>query len=207
QSKIDSSTTSLNRIDFTPLPNSGEEVARAVQIWGGQYLLGTDATEKTFRDLAGDYRVIHMATHGVANFTAGNYSYLAFTEVPDDAENELLYVSELYNLKLNADLVILSACETGTGELKHGEGVISLARAFASAGAKSMVTSLWIADDAATKNIMIDFHSNLKKGDSIDQALTKAKLNYMKSSRSTASSHPFFWAGFIPVGDMKALRN
>lgn len=195
----------VNRKSFRDLPNSGEEAITASKLWKGDYFVNKDATEERFNHLAGDYRILHLPTHGVADHRVGDYSYLAFTEVQDSVENELLYVRDLYNLQLNADLVILSACETGVGELQRGEGIISLARAFAYAGAKSMVTSLWVANDTSTKELMTEFHKQLRKGKTKDVALQAAKLEYL-DKRPGNEAHPYFWAAFIAIGDMSKIK-
>jgi len=136
----------------------------------------------------------------------GEFSYIAFQNEADSTavNNSRLYVNELYNLELNADLVVLSACETGLGELKRGEGVISLARGFTYAGAKSTLTSLWSVNDAQTTKLMESFYTNLKDGMTKDKALRKAKLDYLNNENLNA---PYFWAGFIPAGDMSAISS
>lgn len=194
------------RKDLSPLQNSGEEVYRINKLWKGDVLTGTNATEATFTERAGNYRILHLATHGRADERVGDYSFLAFSEIKDSVENELLYVRDLYNLQLNADLVVLSACETGLGKLSRGEGIISLARAFAYAGAKSIFTTLWSVDDAKTKDLMVDFYRKLKKGLTKDAALRQAKLDYLESHANPADAHPFYWAGFAPIGDMKPVH-
>ncbi|MEZ5058805.1 MAG: CHAT domain-containing protein [Saprospiraceae bacterium] len=194
----------VSRKDFTALPASGEEVSTISKLLKGAYFVNADATEERFNQEAGNYKIIHLSTHGVADSRVGDYSYLAFAEILDSIENELLYVRDLYNIQLNADLVVLSACETGVGKLQKGEGIISLARAFAYAGAKSIVTTLWTVNDSTTKNLMQAFYSGLKKGQTKDKALQNAKLALMKKGDEKA--HPFFWAGFIPVGDMTPIK-
>ncbi|MEZ4935714.1 MAG: CHAT domain-containing protein [Saprospiraceae bacterium] len=184
------------------MPASGEEVKAASLFWNGDYYLNADATEDRFNEVAGNYRIVHLSTHGVADSRSGDYSYLAFAEQKDSLENEFLYVRDLYNIQLNADLVTLSACETAAGELQRGEGIISLARAFAYAGAKSILTTLWVADDSATRDLMKVFYQQLKNGEAKDRALQKAKQELLGNGRF---AHPFFWAGFVPVGDMQAL--
>lgn len=188
-----------------PLPHSGEETYRSANIMGGQSLVGAEATEARFIKMAGQARILHLATHGQANDRAGDYCFLAFEERKDSLENELLYARDIYNLQLNADLVTLSACETGIGELQGGEGIISLARAFAYAGAKSIVTSLWSVSDAKTKDLMVDFYKNLRRGALKDEALRQAKLDYLKRNKGQAA-HPFFWASFVGIGDMAPVR-
>ncbi len=174
------------------------EVAAIQAELGGTALTGPDATEAQFMQQAGDYRILHLSTHGEADDEAGDYSYLAFTEQDDSLENEFLFNRELYNLRLNADLVVLSACKTGVGELKRGEGVISLTRGFAYAGAKSIVTSLWAVEETPTKMLMEQFYGNLKAGMSKDSALLEAKRAMLQSNYP----EPFYWAAFVPVGDM-----
>ena len=195
----------VTRKEFNNLPSSGEEVAAASKLWNGDYFLNQDATEDRFNEVAGDYRIIHLSTHGKADPRVGDYSYLAFAEQKDSIENEYLYVRDLYNLQLNADLVILSACETATGELQRGEGIISLARAFAYAGAKSILTTLWVVDDAATKDLTKEFYVELKKGKTKDRALHLAKRSHLKKNKNSRK-HPFFWAAMIAVGDMSAIQ-
>ncbi|MEL7220645.1 MAG: CHAT domain-containing tetratricopeptide repeat protein [Bacteroidota bacterium] len=200
----DSPAGDTRRNGFDPLPNSGVEAAEVAGIWSGDYWLGKDATEDRFVEVAADYRILHLSTHGQADSRSGDYSFLVFAELADSLENELLYVRDLYNLQINADLVVLSACETAIGELQKGEGIISLNRAFAYAGAKSIVTTLWVADDNATKTLMIDFHQFLEVGQPKEEALRQAKLRYLQTQVGRMS-HPFFWSGFIAAGDMRPL--
>jgi CHAT domain-containing protein/Tfp pilus assembly protein PilF len=187
------------------LKYSGEEVFKAQKLMGGESILDKKATKKTFEETASNYRIIHLATHGKANDKAGDYCFLAFTEQKDSIDNELLYVRDIYNLSLNADLVVLSACETGIGELKRGEGIVSLARAFAYSGAKSMVTSLWSVNDKSTMQIMENFYRNLRKGQTKNYALWKAKQDYWEKAKGEFA-HPFYWSSFIPIGDMKPVK-
>ncbi|HRI58597.1 MAG TPA: CHAT domain-containing protein [Saprospiraceae bacterium] len=193
------------RKDLQPLPHSGEEVYKAAKLMGGKYLTGKAASEANFRAKAPEARILHLATHARANAKTGDYSFLVFADQKDSAENEILYARDIYNLQLNADLVVLSACETGLGELQSSEGVISLARAFAYAGAKSIVTSLWSVSDSKTKDLMIDFYKNLRKGMLKDDALRQAKLDFLKRNRGQAA-HPFYWAGFVGIGNMEKVK-
>ncbi|MCB0522537.1 MAG: CHAT domain-containing protein [Saprospiraceae bacterium] len=183
---------------LSPLQYNVPEVEGIQRRIGGNLQIGQNATEQAFTDKAQDYRILHLSTHGMANDQVGDYSFLAFTEIPDSIENERLYNRELYNLRLNADLVVLSACETGIGELQRGEGIISLARGFSYAGAKSIVTTLWSVSEKPTMDLMESFYKYLQNGMAKDAALRQAKLDLLQSS----TPEPFFWAGFIPIGDM-----
>jgi CHAT domain-containing protein/Tfp pilus assembly protein PilF len=178
------------------------EVTNLQKLVGGDILTNADATEEAFRNAAPDYKILHLSTHGKANDKAGDYSFLAFYELKDSIENEWLYNRELYDLELNADMVVLSACETGIGELQRGEGIISLARGFSYAGAKSIITSLWSVDDAEAPVLMNSFYTYLKDGLSKDAALRQAKLDYIQTSTKPA---PYYWATFIPIGDMSPI--
>ncbi len=179
------------------------EVKDLQSIMGGDLLIDSLATENAFVQKASDYRILHLSTHGKANDQEGDYSFLAFYEKEDSLENEWLYNRELYELDLNADMVVLSACETGIGELQRGEGIISLARGFSYAGAKSIITSLWSVNDQQTPELMKSFYAYLQKGESKDSALRKAKLDYLAKS---TNPEPYFWASFISIGDMSPIE-
>lgn len=163
-------------------------MAAAQKLLGGDVFSDTSATEKRFNEVAGNYRILHLSTHGKADDRVGDYSYLVFSPQKDAIENELLYCRDIYNLSLNADLVVLSACETGIGKLRRGEGIISLARAFAYAGAKSIVNSLWSVNDASTQELMVGFYKGLKKGDTKSQALAQAKRRFLEEPSAAEKS-------------------
>lgn len=194
-----------NRSGLSALMYNVPEVQEVQDLWGGVIYTKNAATEAQFLATAETAQIIHLSTHGKANDTIGDYSFLAFTEIPDDNENEFLYVKDLYHLNLEADMVVLSACETGLGELQEGEGILSLANGFAQAGAKSIITTLWVVNDAQTKNIMVDFYKNLKEGQAKDEALRQAKLQQLEKGLNVYA-HPFYWAGFVGFGDMKSIR-
>ncbi len=195
---------SASRATLDTLRHSGEEIYGIQKIAGGDVFFRKEATETQFTRLARDYKFIHLATHGKANDKVGDYSFLVFTEQKDGIENELLYVRDLFNLQLNAEMVVLSACETGIGELQKGEGIISLARGFTYAGTKSIITSLWRVNDASTKELMVGFYKHLKAGETKDKALQLAKLDYLKTA-THGKAHPYYWSGFIGIGDMRGI--
>ncbi len=190
----------LRSDDLAPLSNNIPEVEALMQHCQGTTLIDKQATKEQFLQLAGQYRAIHLATHGKANNYSGAYSYLAFTHDGTQNDDEhILFALDIYNLDLAADLVVLSACETALGEWKRGEGMISLARAFSYAGAKHIITTLWKVADSKASGIMKDYYKHLQKGLGKSTALRQAKLDYLAQQSPTAH-HPFFWASFISVG-------
>ena len=182
-----------------------KEVDNISEIYAGKYLIHPEATKAAFQQLAPQYAYLHIATHAQANDQFPNYSLLGFSSATDPRHYyDSINVADIYNIPLNAEMVVLSACETGVGRLQRGEGMLSLARAFTYAGAKSLVTSLWKVDDGATTEIMTSFYQQLKTGKTKDEALRAAKLQRTRSNQTL--SHPFYWAAFIPTGDMQAIK-
>lgn len=196
------------RFELSNLPYSGEEInlAKIRFINNSVAFLGKDATKQQFELLANQYKIIHLATHGKANFQNGEFSFIAFRSHENPETYDLLSVADLYNLKLKADLVILSACQTANGELYLGVGIVSLASAFASAGAKSIVGTFWNVNDKSTMQLVDQFYTELKSGKQKNIALTQAKRNYLAKNPGQAS-HPFFWAGFVSIGNMDPIQN
>ncbi|MCD4833824.1 MAG: CHAT domain-containing protein [Bacteroidales bacterium] len=147
------------------------------------------------------YRIIHFATHGFVNTTKPELSGIFLAQDSTLNEDGILYSGEIYNLKLNADLTVLSACETGLGEIKKGEGLIGLTRALLYAGSKNIIVSLWKVADNSTSDLMIDFYKNLleeeQEKQEFSQALQHAKLKMIDEGEY---AHPFYWSPFILIG-------
>lgn len=188
-----------------PLPDAEMEVDALKGIWGGsssRVLIGPNARKNVFRQEASKYKIIHLATHGILDDTSPMYSRLLMARVENDASDDgLLEAREIVQLNLNADLVVLSACQTARGRVGAGEGMIGISWAFFVAGVPTMVASQWKVDSASTAKLMIDFHRRLKEQSNQSQtkpsALQQASLNLMKDPRYR---HPYFWAGFILMG-------
>ncbi|TAL70480.1 MAG: tetratricopeptide repeat protein [Bacteroidetes bacterium] len=162
--------------------------------------IGKKATEKKFKENAKYYPYIYLSTHALADEIQPMYSLIALAQDDSLQEDGLLHTYEVYNLQLNADLVTLSACETGLGKLSRGEGLIGLTRAFLYSGATSVLVSLWSVDET-TSTIMKYFYQNIINGLSKSEALRQAKLMLIKTRENGISfSHPFLWAPFILVG-------
>lgn len=204
--KIEASAVRLNRDAVASLPASGQEVKDICQLFNGKPFYGLQSSKEILMNEAGRFGILHLSTHGHADDQVGEYAWLAFSYPGDTLSFEKFYVKDIYNLSLNADLVTLSACETGIGALKRGEGIISLARAFAYAGAKSIVTTLWPVNDNSTSELMLLFYKNLKNGMGKEEALWLAKKEFIRANKDKGNSHPFFWAGFIPIGDTQKIR-
>ena len=202
-------TLNLNRESWNmvlhQLKYNSEEAIKVNHLMGGKLFLDSLATKNAFLMYGPGANLIHLATHGKANDENGEFSYLAFHPTANETNDELLFVKDLYNLQLKAEMVVLSACETGIGEYQRGEGILSLARGFLFAGAGSIVTTLWSIDDRASSQIVEAFYTNLKAGQKKDEALRNAKLAYLAKYRGSNRAHPLFWAAFVPVGRMDAL--
>lgn len=192
------------REGLNPLKYNEEEVVNIKNSIGGKIITGISATRKAFIKYVQQGQVLHLATHGKSNDEQGDYSYLAFAEPTETTGNQFLYVKDLFNLKIPADLVVLSACETGLGEIKKGEGIVGIGKGFSYAGAKSMVTTLWRVSDNATANFMPLFYNNLKAGQAKDEALWNAKRQFIEKYRNAA--HPFFWSGYVAYGNMAPIK-
>jgi CHAT domain-containing protein/uncharacterized protein HemY len=189
---------------FKPLPEAENEVSSIARIYGAdrsKVFVGRDAEERHFKSLASNYSAIHFATHGILDNRQPLYSYLLLANSGEsDKEDGLLEAREIMNLNLGADLVVLSACETARGRIGAGEGVIGMSWAFFVAGCRTTVVSQWEVDSASTAELMIGFFQRLKAptGATKSSALRLAALKLMKSSRY---QHPYYWAGFVVVGN------
>ncbi len=183
--------------------SEAEQIAQLTRAAGGkaEVWLDLDANEMNVdkRDLK-QYRVLHFATHGLLNAEHPQFTGLALSLVGNQQEDGFLRTDEVFNLRLSRPLVMLSACETGLGKEKRGEGVIGLTRAFMYAGAPTVGVSLWSVSDRSTALLMTDFYTRLlaKEGASPSASLRAAQQSMIESKRYNA---PFFWAPFILVGD------
>lgn len=187
---------------FQALENNVTTLQNVAQLIKGKLFINGKATIDNFREHAGQYGIIHLATHAEANNDQADFSFIVFSK--DHGRYDSLFVKDIYLLELDADMVVLSACEAGNGALHEGEGIISLARGFLYAGAESIITTTWSINDQSNEAIMDDFYSFLKSGSSKDHALRKAKLKHIQEG-DRLSAHPAFWAAFIPIGNMQPI--
>lgn len=193
--------------NLAPLPEAGEEVKALARLYGtarSKVYVGVEAREDRVKSEAGRAGILHFTTHGTLNNAAPMYSYLTLAEGgPND--DGLLEAWELMQLDLKAELAVLSACETARGRIGAGEGVIGFSWAMFIAGVPSTVVSQWKVESASTRDLMVNFHRSLISPRAPQQskptktdALRQAALKLM---RNPETSHPFYWAGFVLVGD------
>ena len=187
---------------FTSLPASGNEVKKLE----GKTFTDSNATKNNFLQNINQYSTLHLATHASVNNKEPLKSFIAFFPSTGDYK---LYAGEIADLKLDAtQLVILSACETGTGQLVKGEGLMSLSRAFAYAGCPNIITSLWKAEDRTTAFITQQLHYYLDKNYTKDKALQQAKLDLLNNKEiDPRFKSPNYWAHLLLIGDYEAKHN
>ncbi|MEO9873097.1 CHAT domain-containing protein [Ekhidna sp.] len=192
-----------NEVHMSSLPGSEKEIDEIRYLFMGsdsetKIQLRSDASEFNFKnENLGKYRYLHFATHGLVNESEPALSRIFLK--PGNDEDGSLYTGEIYNLNINADLVTLSACETGLGKVAKGEGIVGLSRALQYAGANNIIVSLWQVADASTAQMMIEFYKYNLNNDhhGYNTALREAKLSLLNSEEY---ARPYYWAPFILVG-------
>lgn len=159
----------------------------------------SDASEENFKSNVSDYKIVHIASHSFMNEDQTDLSGVIFAQPTDSgfAEDGVLYSSETYDLNLNAQLVVLSSCESGVGKLFRGEGMIALTRGFLYSGASNIIFSLWKIPDKHTSELMVEFYRQMISGKSFSESLKAAKLTLIKNQ---ITARPRSWAGFLLVG-------
>ena len=193
-------------LDLSPLPATRTEVESLGGLFPqtSRIFLGAEATEGRVKALGAETTHLHIASHGLLDDRFPLESALAFSipsRIREDEDNGLLQAWEIFEqIRIDADLVTLSACDTGRGKVLGGEGLMGLTRAFQYAGARTVVASLWSVGDASTGELMQLFYGYLKEGQSKADALRSAQLDLLRDS---SFSHPFHWAGFQLVGDWR----
>jgi len=194
--------------NLAPLPEAEKEVKALAQLYGAaqsKVYLGAEAREDRAKAEAGQYNILHLATHGTLNDTSPMYSHLLLSQTAgNDAEDGQLEAWELMNLNLRADLVVLSACDTARGRVGAGEGMIGLSWALFVAGTPTTVVSQWKVASASTAQLMVEFHRNLKPGSHLSAKPSEAaalRQAIIKLQQDERYRHPFYWASFVVVGD------
>jgi CHAT domain-containing protein len=163
------------------------------------------ATETAFRSAIRDPAIFHLAMHSVTDTVNSNYSWLAFDTDSDTVEDGRLYNYEISLIRIKSPMVVLSACNSGTGTLYHSEGLMSMARSFTLAGASSVVRTSWEVNDETSAGIIINFYHYLSRGMKKDEALRQAKIDYLEGSPPSYSD-PRYWAAYEVLGDNSPVR-
>ncbi len=190
---------------YSPLQSSREMTQALAKDYKGDFMADQQANKPSFIKEAGKYDILHISSHAVANDSLKDACYLVCSESNSNADY-LIYNRDLYQLDLNASLVVLGACETGSGKLQRGEGIMSLARGFSYAGASSLLTTLWSVDEAATAGLLQSFYKQLQDGNTTNDALFSAKNAYLLNAQNEKEAHPRYWAALIPIGNMHAVN-
>ncbi|TPN87536.1 CHAT domain-containing protein [Aquimarina algicola] len=204
---VDAPTMTLATLRDTgdDLPGTRAEIRAISEIIDGEYYYGSQAIEKNFKDKASQYNILHLALHGEVDNEHPENSKLYFTKSKDTLEDNLLYSHELFAMDIPAELTVLSACNTGSGKIAKGEGIMSLGSAFQYAGSKSLLLTNWSVSDRTTPELIQYFYKNLKEGMNKSKALQQAKLTYIKEA-DIHSRDPFYWGSFYLVGDTSAMH-
>jgi CHAT domain-containing protein len=196
-------------IELHPLPEAATQVRALGRLYGptlSKVYTGPTAREELVKEQSARYRILHLATHGILNDLSPMYSHVMLSQTPTKNEEDgLLEAWEMMNLDLNADLVVLSACETARGRVGAGEGVIGMTWALFVAGCPRTVVSQWKVEASSTTALMVEFHKRFKTryggrqpAVSTAEAMRQAALKVMRNPKH---AHPFYWGGFVVVGD------
>jgi CHAT domain-containing protein len=187
---------------LAPLPRTKDEIQYIAGLFPAdrrKVLMGSGCTEEAIkRESLRRYRRLHIASHSLIDEKSPLRSAIVLTPGDDAEEDGLLEVSEIARLELDCDLVVVSACQTGRGQLLSGEGIVGLSRAFLYAGARSVVVSLWNVSDISTGRLMKHFYQNLTGGLTNAAALRKAKVEMLSNGKETR--HPHYWSSFVMIG-------
>jgi len=177
-------------------------------LFRGTSFLKENATENVFKNSTKEHKIIHIGTHAESNNISPELSRLIFAknifEMQSDEDNSL-YTYEIYNCNLASNLTILTACETGKPTYQSRVGMISLAHAFNYVGSESLLTSLWKIDEQSSVTIVESFYKYLMKNLSKDEALRRAKLDYIAAAEGRIAN-PQYWAGLIIMGDVSPVE-
>jgi CHAT domain-containing protein len=182
------------------LPYSRDEISELT----GKRFEDRQATKKEFINNLNQYPIVHLATHAITDLENPSASYIAFFPITGIRSEDFLFLDEIYSLRLDScQMMVISACETGRGELVKNEGVMSFARAFLYAGCPSTINTLWKADDHSTAEIFKSFYGYLKAGNSKSKALQKAKLDFIRNN--PIKRDPAYWSHIVLTGDPCSL--
>lgn len=194
--------SSTVRSEYGDLPGTEDEIRFLKSKIEGKYLLGNEGNKSKFLSIAKDYDILHLAVHGKSDSLNRYKSSLLFN---GNGQDNILKTSDLYVAGLNSRIAVLSACESGLGEINKGEGTFSIARGFSLVGVPTVVMSLWKVNDQIASELMVDMYEEFSLGKSITNSLSSTKRNYIKES-DEYTSHPYYWAAFVALGEDVYLK-
>ncbi len=198
-------TASIAGYAFSPLSENIKEIDFVSDLFNTKRVFkNAEAAKANFKQHIGSADVVHVSAHADIHPRDNDFSYIAFSDTTGSKDSTLLYLSELYNMDLNTEMIVLSACNTSAGDFKEGEGVLSLARGFTYAGASSIVSSLWKVNETSTREIISTFYRELKDGSNKSSALAQAKRIYL-ANNSGKDIHPYYWSGIVVLGNIEPL--
>ncbi|MCX6328303.1 MAG: CHAT domain-containing protein, partial [Bacteroidia bacterium] len=189
------------------LSGAEDEIGSIYKWFRGRKFTGDQATETNFRKALNDPAIFHLAMHSISDTVNSKYSFLLFDTKNDIAEDGRLYNYEINLSRITSPMVVLSACNSGTGTLYHGEGLMSLARSFILAGASSVIRTSWEVNDEVSAAIITRFYYYLSRGNPKDEAMRLAKIEYIRKNPPLCSN-PYYWAAYEVIGDnTRVTRN
>lgn len=188
------------RGEIRELPYALIEAEDAVSQCGGRAFLGEEAREETFKSQAPGYDIIHLAMHTLVDDRHPAYSKMLFADGAEGSNDGMLNTYEVYSIPLDAMMVVLSSCNTGSGMLVNGEGILSLARGFLYAGSRSAIMSMWEVEDVSASEVIHSFYKNMRSGQTKSSALRSARVKYLRTA-SQGKSHPYYWSALVIYGD------
>jgi len=189
---------------ISELPYAVGEAQDAVDRCGGRAFVEDAATEETYKEQASGYDIIHLAMHTLVDDERPAYSKMVFAGNGSGPDDGFLNTYEVYGIPLDAMMVVLSSCNTGSGILMTGEGILSLARGFLFSGSRSVVMSMWEVEDYSGSAVVKSFYHNIKRGLAKSAALRSARLDFLRDA-DQARSHPYYWATLVVYGDDSPL--
>jgi CHAT domain-containing protein/tetratricopeptide (TPR) repeat protein len=203
----DYSNSNFEGTNIGKLRGAEDEIGSIYKWFRGRKFTGDQATETNFRKALNDPAIFHLAMHSISDTVNSKYSFLLFDTKNDTAEDGRLYNYEINLTRITSPMVVLSACNSGTGTLYHGEGLMSLARSFILAGASSVIKTSWEVNDEVSAAIITRFYYYLSRGNPKDEAMRFAKIEYIRKNPPLCSN-PYYWAAYEVVGDnTRVTRN
>jgi CHAT domain-containing protein len=194
-----------NAEQFPVLKGAAAEALSVKKLSHGRIYKGDDAGEAFFKRHAGKFRVLHIASHTLLDEDNPFLSALVMTAPGDSSEDGILYSYELSQMKLKAQLVVLSGCNTGYGQLRKSEGLVSVSRSLFYTGVRTVAYTLWPVTDKAGSELVGDFYKEIRQRRTLDCALRNAKLEFLENA-DPVKANPFYWAGYVLVGKTDCVK-